>query len=416
MFLFESNKQKTLPFSYRKNDVTSVTFTVIMTDMSSLRLLPNPRKSFFLFGPRATGKSTWLKEQIKPSLFIDLLVAKDYQKYSTNLGHLREVVEARSDLSTVVIDEIQKLPELLDEVHSLLFDYKDKIQFILTGSSARKLKRNQVNLLAGRALVRYFHPFSRMEIEDHFQMDLGLKYGLLPEIWNLRTEEEKKDYLVAYVDTYLKEEILQEAAVRSLPSYLKFLEHFALRNSQVINLQNLSGEIGVPRTTISGYLEILEHTLLGFRLAPLHLKAKVKEVSKPKFYFFDPGVVRSLSKSLDIPLGDQKGSLFETYILHELKCYNDYFQARYDVFYWGTPGENEVDFILSRGRELVGIEVKASRTWSKDFHFGLKTLLETGKIKKAYGVYLGEDILKKENVLVLPARVFIQRLFKGEIL
>lgn len=375
--------------------------------MTSKRILPIPKGSFFLLGPRATGKSTWLKEQVRPNYIIDLLKARDYQKYSTNISLLREIVEANPDYKIVVVDEVQKLPELLDEVHSLLFDYKDKIQFILTGSSARKLKRKNINLLAGRALIRQFHPFSIQEIESRYKINDALKYGMLPQVWNLETEEEKKNYLTSYVDTYLKEEIQQEAVVRSLPSYLKFLEHFALRNGHVINLQNLSGEIGIARTTLNGYLDILEQTLLGVKVTPLHLQAKVKEVSTAKFYFFDTGVVRALAKQLDDDLGSEKGLHLETLVLHEIKLYSDYFSKRWEVNYWGTPSENEVDFIVSRGKQRVGIEVKAAKKWNKDFNTGLNTLLSAGKIKRAYGIYLGDEKLKNGDITIFPLKSFV---------
>lgn len=383
--------------------------------MTSQRILKKPEKSFFLLGPRATGKSTWLKEQVKPDFIIDLLKARDFQKYSTNLSLLREVIEGNPKFKTVVIDEVQKLPELLDEVHSLIFDSDNKLQFILTGSSARKLKKKNVNLLAGRALIRYFHPFSVLEIEEKFKIDLALKYGMLPQVWNLETEDDKKDYLTSYVDTYLKEEIQQEAAVRSLPSYLQFLEHFAIRNAQVINIQSLAGEIGIPRTTINGYLDILEQTLLGFKLAPIHLKAKVKEVSTAKFYFFDTGVVRALSKQIDDEMGSEKGALLETLVLHEIKTYSDYFLQRYEINFWGTPSENEVDFIVSKGKIRIGIEVKASKKWDKNFNAGLETLLSSGKIKHAYGIYLGDECLKKSNIDVFPLQKFVSFMHMGKL-
>lgn len=386
-----------------------------MTDMTSQRILKKPNNSFFLLGPRATGKSTWLREQVKPDFIIDLLKARDFQKYSTNLNLLREVVEGNTKFKIIVIDEIQKLPELLDEIHSLIFDTDHKLQFILTGSSARKLKKKNINLLAGRALVRYFHPFSILEIEKKFKVDLALKYGMLPQVWNLETEDEKKDYLTAYVDTYLKEEIQQEAAVRSLPSYLLFLEHFALRNAQVINIQNLAKEIGIPRTTINGYLDILEQTLLGFKLAPIHLKAKVKEVTTAKFYFFDTGVSRALAKQIDDDLGSEKGTLLETLVLHEIKTYSDYFLQRYEINFWGTPSENEVDFIVSKGKTRIGIEVKASKKWDKSFNKGLETLLSAGKIKHAYGIYLGEERLKNSNINVFPLQKFIPFMHEGKL-
>lgn len=386
-----------------------------MTAMESNRLLKSPSTSFFLLGPRATGKSTWLRDQVKPDFVVDLLKASDYHKYSANLGLLREVVEGNPKFKKIVIDEVQKLPEILDEVHSLIFESKNKLQFILTGSSARKLKKKDVNLLAGRAMVRYFHPFSSEEIETKFKVDSALKYGMLPQVWNFKSEEEKKDYLISYVDTYLKEEIQQEAAVRRLPSYLKFLEHFALRNGHVINMQSLSGEIGVPRTTLNGYLEILEQTLLGFKLEPLHLKAKIKEVSTPKFYFFDGGVVRALANQLDDEIGAEKGTLFETLVLHEIKTYSDYFQQRWQVHYWGTPSENEVDFIISKGKISIGVEVKSSKKWDKSFNAGLSTLLAAGKIKAAYGVYLGGDQLKSGDVSVLPFRKFVSLMHSGKL-
>jgi len=384
-----------------------------MTNMTSPRLLNKPKDSFFLFGPRATGKSTWLKLQAQPDFTVDLLRAKEIQTYSIDPGHLREVIEGNPDMRVVVIDEIQKLPELLDEIHSLIFEYGNKLQFILTGSSARKLKKANVNLLAGRALIRNFHPFSCMEIKEKFDIELSLKYGQLPRVWNLEKEEEKKDYLTSYVDTYLKEEIKQEAAVRSLPSYMSFLEHFALRNGHVINLQNLSQEIGTARTTLNGYLEILEQTMLGIKLAPIHLKAKVKEVSTPKFYFFDTGVVRVLAKQLDMGLGSEKGELLETYVLHELRTYSDCYQKRWDFFYWGTPSENEVDFIIAKGKQKIGIEVKAAKKWSKNFNVGLDTLLHSKTINHGYGVYLGKEILKVGNIKVYPVIKFVEEMHKG---
>lgn len=328
--------------------------------MSIQRILNKPQKSFFLFGPRGTGKSTWLKKQIQTDLIIDLLKNKDFQRFSTRPELLAEIIQGNPEFKVVVIDEIQKLPILLDEIHALIFEHGKEIQFILTGSSARKLKKSNVNLLAGRVLVRHFHPLSASELKGSFHIEDSLKFGMLPEILSFETESEKKDYLESYVQTYLKEEIQQESLVRSLPSYLKFLVHFALRNGQVINLQNLSQEIGIPRTTISGYLDILQDTLLGLKLEPLHLKAKVKEVSLSKFYFFDTGVVRAISQNLDSDISaEQKVFLFETYILHELKCYSDYFQKRWQFNYWGTPSENEVDFIISSGKSIWGLEVKS---------------------------------------------------------
>ncbi len=381
--------------------------------MTSERIFEKPaQSSFFLFGPRATGKSTWLKNQVNPDLTVDLLRAREYQRFAANPSLLREMIEGKPSIKIVVVDEIQKLPILLDEIHSLIFDYGKKIQFILTGSSSRKLKKTQVNLLAGRALIRNFHAYSCLEIKKKFTLKQALSFGMLPEVWNLETEDEKKDYLSAYVQTYLQEEIQKEAAVRNLPAYISFLEHFALRNSQIMNIQNISRETGIARTTLNGYMSILEDTLLGFRLAPLHLKAKVKEVATSKFYFFDTGVARALSQSLDDENEITVGAQMETLVLHELKTYSDYHQKRWQIHYWGTPSENEVDFIISRGRNRIGIEVKSSTQWHKEFNVGLSTLLGAGKIEKAYGIYAGKEILKKDGVFIYPYVDFVEMMHK----
>lgn len=379
------------------------------------RIAPSSTKSYFLFGPRATGKSTWLKNEAHPDFSIDLLKSKDFIRFSANPDLLRQIIEGNSTFKVIVVDEIQRLPILLNEIHSLIFDYGNKLQFILTGSSARKLKKNNVNLLAGRALVRYFHTLSAQELGRDFDITKTLKYGLLPQIWNLKNRDDIVDYLYSYVETYLKEEVQQEAAVRSLPSYISFLEHFAIRNGQVMNIQSLASDVGLARTTINGYLDVLEQTLLGTRLSPIHLKAKVKEVSLPKFYFFDTGVCRTLAKMVEEDLREDKGTLLETYILHELKAYSDYFLKRWEFFYWGTPSQNEVDFIVCKANKRIGIEVKASTRWSKDFNYGLKTLLAEKKILKAYGVYLGTEVIRTEGIEVLPVQVFVSRLFAGKI-
>jgi predicted AAA+ superfamily ATPase len=379
------------------------------------RSLVPPKDSFFLFGPRATGKSTWLNQNLKADFFIDLLKSKDFLRFSQHPEDLSDLVKGNPKWKCIVIDEIQKVPHLLDEIHSLIFSSHNKLQFILTGSSARKLKREHANLLAGRALVRKFHPITGYELATNLNINELLEFGMLPRIFGLKTIDEKKDYLYSYVETYLKEEIQQEALTRNLPAYSKFLEHLALRNSQVLNLQNLSSQIGVARTTLKGYLEILEDTLIGQTLQPLHLQAKVKEVSTPKFYFFDTGVVRALSQTLDDPLDSiSKGSQLETYILHELVSYSDYFQKRWNFYYWGTPSDSEVDFIISHGKTNFGIEVKSSVKWKDEFNKGLNILIDAGKIKKGFGVYLGNEIIQKDRIVVIPAKQFSQILTENK--
>lgn len=231
--------------------------------MTYKRHLKAPRDSFFLFGPRGTGKSTWMKFDFKPHLTVDLLRSKTFLDLASDPGLLRMQVEALPRGSRVLIDEIQKLPGLLDEVHAMIFDFDGSYQFALTSSSARKLKRTNANLLAGRAIQRQMFPLTSAEMEDDFDLEFALKFGSLPRILGLRSEEECRDYLTSYVETYLKEEIQQEAVVRSLPAYHRFLRHAALMNGQVTNLSNLSREASVPRATLDGYFSILTDTLLG---------------------------------------------------------------------------------------------------------------------------------------------------------
>lgn len=324
-------------------------------------------------------------------------------------------VEAMPKGSRVLIDEIQKLPALLDEVHALIFDFGDAYQFALTGSSARKLKKSHANLLAGRAIQRRMAPLTSAEMAGDFNLESVLKFGSLPRVMGLKSDAERVDYLATYVETYLKEEIQQEAAVRSLPSYHRFLKHAAVMNGFVVNLNNLSREAAVARSTLDGYFSILEDTLLGSFVEPIHLKAKVKEVATPKFYFFDCGVTRALRNDLREPLGDEKGYQLETFLLNEMRAYSSYSQAGWEFYYWGTPSGNEVDFIIVDGRKKTGLEVKSSRTWKKEFGNGLKTLLEEKKIQRAMAVYTGDRRLKDGGIEVFPVADFCRELFSGKI-
>lgn len=364
------------------------------------RSLSLPEKSFFLFGPRATGKSTWLKEVLPDALRFDLLRSSTYLELLKNPLLLREIIDAKSP-EWIVIDEIQKLPGILDEVHSIIFDYDGKIKFALTGSSARKLKRENANLLAGRALTRNFFPLTLEELGNPKNIEPLLHFGCLPEMTKLNSVEDKIDYLSSYVETYLKEEIQQETKIRDLSSFTRFLSVSAILNGQVLNLSNIARDCGLARSTIQGHFSILIDTLLGSLLMPYRPKAKVKEVASPKFYFFDPGVVNTLKGNLSSPLDStEKGFLLETLFLNELKAINSYHRHNGEIYFWRTADGNEVDFIFKKGKKVIGFEIKSSKEWKKDFNYGLETLLEEKVIQKAYGVYLGERELKVGNVEV----------------
>ncbi len=384
--------------------------------MPYIRQLQLSEKSFFLFGPRGTGKSTWLRDVFKPDLSIDLLRSDRFLELSANPSALREKLDALKPRAKVVIDEIQKLPILLDEIHSYIFDSNKNLQFALTGSSARKLKKSNANLLAGRALNKKMFSLNSYEIGNDFDIEQILRFGTLPSVMNLKKESEKTEYLMTYVENYLKEEIQAEAAVRNLSSYHRFLKHAAIMNAQVLNVNNISKEASVARSTLDGYFNIIEETLLGNFVEAIHLKAKVKEVSTPKFYFFDCGVVRALRNELGEKISDsERGYLLETFILNEIQSYSSYHQKFAEIYYWGTPSQNEVDFVISKGSVNIGLEIKSSKKWKKEFNSGLSVLLESKKIKKAIGVYSGSERLKFGEIDIYPLKDFLSELHLGNI-
>jgi predicted AAA+ superfamily ATPase len=385
--------------------------------MAYARQIQIPSQSFFLFGPRGTGKSTWLKQEFKGDLVIDLLKSETFLQLSADPSLVRAQFAALKPRSRVVIDEVQKLPQILDEVHHHIFSTEHSIQFALTGSSARRLKRANVNLLAGRAVNRKMYPLNSFELGTDFDIGDLLSFGSLPQVVNLKSKAEKIDYLSAYVENYLREEIQAEAAVRNLSSYHRFLKHTALINGQVMNLSNISREAAVSRSTLDGYFSILQDTLLGDFLEPIHLKAKVKEVSNPKFYFFDVGVVRALRNELGERVLDvEKGYLLENIVLNEMKSYSSYQQKYLEFYYWATPSQNEVDFIVSKAKVFTGIEVKASVRWRSEFNKGLETLVEAKKINKAFGVYLGKEKLRFGAIEVWPFHLFLKEMHQGNLI
>lgn len=386
-----------------------------MLNASFARRLKQPNRSFFLFGPRATGKSTWLKKNLTDALSIDLLRNDTYFTMSSSPQAFRERVLAyHPEKLWVIVDEVQRMPILLNDVHSLIEDYG--YRFALSGSSARKLNRGQANLLAGRALVKHFFPLTKAEYGEAIDVDEALAFGCLPMV--ITDKETRIEQLEAYVGTYLREEIKEEAVTRNVQAFGRFLEMAGLVNAQVVNLSNIARDAGVSRTTVSSYAEILVDTLLGSWLPAWLPKAKVREVAHPKFYFFDCGVVRAVQKRLyDKPSAIERGLLFETLIFNELKAHIAYESIGGELFYWRTPDGAEVDFIWQRGETVVAIEVKSAERWKDDFHSGLNKLRLSGvNINACYGVYRGEDRLKKDFGLVLPWQVFLQALSDGHVL
>lgn len=374
-----------------------------------------PDHSFFLLGPRGTGKTTWLRQVLTDALWFDLLRTQTILTLTREPENFRQQIEARPPGSWVVVDEVQRLPSLLNEVHALIAETGRKYRFALSGSSARKLKRMDVNLLAGRAINRQFFPLTAAELDYDYDLDQVLSFGLLPQI---RAEPgHALDALDAYVGNYIREEIQQEALVRSLEAFARFLEVATRMNGQLVNVAGLARDAAVARPTVQGYFEVLVDTLIGFWLPAWKRRAKVKEIASPKFYLFDPGVVRALGGRLREPIESlERGFLLETWVLHELRAAMAFQNTGGQLHYWRTPSGSEVDFVWTRGERAVGIEVKASDRWRAEFGVPLKGLVADKVARTGWGVYTGRMELKDGPLRVLPLRRFFEALGSGDVL
>jgi predicted AAA+ superfamily ATPase len=379
------------------------------------RILEPPGHSFFLFGPRATGKTTWLRSHFPDASWHDLLKSEVFLALTRDPGLLRKRVGALPEKSWVVIDEVQRIPALLREVHALIAEHKDAHRFALSGSSARKLRRMDVDLLAGRVFDRRFFPLTFGELQGDAHVDHLMGFGCLPKV---RSEPHNAvDILEAYAHTYLRQEIQQEALVKDLVSFDRFLEVAAIMNGQVVNAAGVSRDSGVSRTTVQRFFSVLVDTLVGDWVTAFNPRLKAKEVSKPKFYFFDPGVVRALSGLLRDPVEKaERGPLLETLVLHELRAHSAYAGIGGRIHFWRTPSGREVDFIWSRGRRHVGFEVKSAAGWRGRWGDPQKELVEKGVLQKAFGIYLGADELVDGPVRVLPFETFTRLLGRGELI
>ncbi|MBL4818775.1 MAG: ATP-binding protein [Deltaproteobacteria bacterium] len=331
-----------------------------------IRLIQLPKKhSIFLFGPRGSGKSTLLSQMFfkEHSYWIDLLDPEQEERFALKPSELASIVRALPNKIThVVIDEVQKNPKLLDVVHSLI-ESTDKI-FLLTGSSARKLKRGAANLLAGRAFVYHLFPFSFLEQGSEFNLDEALRFGQLPKLEALETVSLKIKYLNSYANTYLKEEIASEQVVRKLLPFRKFLEVAAQSNGKILNYAKIAKDVGVAETTVKEYFSILEDTLLGTILEPFHHSFRKRLRQTPKFYFFDNGIARSLSRRLTLALQPKTsayGDAFEQFIINEALKLISYFHEDYKVSYLQTKDGAEIDLVIERpGLPLLCVEIKSS--------------------------------------------------------
>lgn len=367
------------------------------------------KKSYFLFGPRATGKTTLIAAQLPPEVpILDLLESDLYLRLQANPEKLESfILGINPNARMAVIDEVQRIPEILNEVHRLI--EKKKITFLLTGSSARKLKRNQANLLAGRARQAELFPLTSAEIPQ-FDLHHYLQCGGLPMIY---LSDEPLDDLHAYVNTYLKEEIQAEAVVRELPPFVRFLKFSALTNGEVLNFANIANDAMVPASTARDYYTILEDTFIGFMVPAWTKTTKRKPATKSKFYYFDIGVKNILAETTHIPLqSDLFGKAFEHFIALELRAYISYRRKFVTLSYWQTLNGREVDFILG---DTLAIEVKAA-DHAQDKHLkGLQALAEE-KICKRYILVSRDRIPRRvDDIELMPWQEFLKKLWADEI-
>jgi len=377
------------------------------------RVLKPPSQSFFLLGPRGTGKSTWLQNLFPDAHLVDLLSEATYQSLLANPGLFANQLNAVPPGKWVVIDEVQRLPSLLNEVHR--FIEKKQFNFVLCGSSARKLKRAGVNLLAGRALNRSMHPFVPEELDKPFNIADALQFGLLPIVWD---SVEKTETLAAYTQLYLKEEIQAEALVRNLTGFARFLPIAALYQGKVINVSNIAREAGVARTTVAGYLEILEETLLCFRLPAYEAKMRVRERKLPKWYWCDPGLVRAIKKSSGALVPEETGFLFEGLVAQLLRAYRDYRRIFDGMYYWAPSGggKTEVDFLLLNGHGFFAVEVKSGRHFSEKWCKGLRAIADLKGLQRRFIVYPEGPVLRTDDgIEVMPIDHFAAMLAENRL-
>jgi predicted AAA+ superfamily ATPase len=342
------------------------------------RLLKPPSGSFFLFGARGTGKSTWAKATYAGQPYFDFLDQEAYTSYRRDPGRFARQLAALPEGDTVVVDEVQRLPELLNEIHRAIEGRRQR--FVMLGSSSRKLKRAGVNLLGGRASLRTLFPLLPSELGDQFDLEESLRYGTLPVVW---AASDRDEALSAYAAAYVTEEIRAEALARDLSGFTRFLSIAALFHGQTINVTAVARDAGVPRMTVDGYLDVLEDTLLSWRLPAYETRPRVRERAHPKLYWIDAGLVRSLKGARGPVLPEERGTLLEGWVANALRATTSYEGSGAELSYLPAhSGFGEVDFIVRRGDELVAIEVKASNRVDSPALKGLRSLRDLPRLHR----------------------------------
>jgi predicted AAA+ superfamily ATPase len=361
------------------------------------RSLKLPRASCFLFGPRGTGKSTWIEAELPDALRVDLLDQATYLELSGHAERLGAMADARRT-KIVVIDEVQKLPALLDEVHRLI--ETRRFRFVLTGSSARKLRRSGTNLLAGRARTIEMHPFTASELGKRWKLEHAIRYGMLPTVW---VEDDPAQYLKSYVGTYLREEVQQEALVRNLAAFSRFLEAASFSQGAPLNMQSVAADSGINRKTVEGYFTLLEDLLLAVRVPTFQRRAKRKVTTHPKFYFFDTGVFRAIRPRGALDSAEEiDGAAIETLLLQSLRAENANANLGYEMSFWRTAANEEVDLVMYGERGLRAFEITRSAVFRETDLRGLRLFCADYPEASGYLLYGGTRRYQYDRIQVMP--------------
>lgn len=372
------------------------------------RFFKPPKESYFLFGPRGTGKSTWTLSHYPDALRFDLLAPDLSRSFAARPERLRDLILGNPQKRVIVIDEIQKIPDLLTVIHQMI-EEKQGRQFILTGSSARKLKRTGVDLLAGRVLLESLHPFMASELGERFRFDEALERGLLPLVWSA---PEPAETLQTYVTLYLREEVQMEGLVRNIGNFSRFLEAISFSHASVLSVSNVARECEVERKTVEGYLSILEDLLLAFRIPVFTKRAKREISSHPKFYFFDAGVFRSLRPSGPVDRPEEiEGAALEGLVAQHLRAWLAYEKERGgELYFWRSRSGVEVDFVVYGPKKFWALEVKnTTRVRPEDLRPLLAFREDYSECETLF-LYRGEEKMRQRGVWCLPCEDFLRKL------
>lgn len=377
------------------------------------RLLTPPKGSFFLYGVRGVGKSTWTRATFPNAHIVDLLDEARHQTLLANPGVFALEVRDLPRDRVVVLDEVQRVPALLNEVHRAIEE--DRRRFVLLGSSARRLKTANTNLLAGRATMRTMFPLVPAELGKDFNLDRVLRFGSIPLVWQA---DDPRATLEAYVQLYVREEIRAEAVVRNLPGFLRFLPVAALFHGQVMNIAGVARDAATARTTVEGYLGILEDTLLVMTVPAFEARLRVRERRHPKIYWVDPGLVRAAKRQLGTVVAEERGPLLEGWLLTVLRAHNGASDVFEEISYWAPAQarQTEVDFLLRRGRDYLALEIKAQSRFSTPQLAGLRAIADLPRVARRVLVYLGDRRLKTEDgIEVWPLSSFLSAVADGRL-